>query len=138
VLTPVLARAHKDIRTIPILRGSVTRNTTLKQVKALIANHLCVEVSDTFQGEQECNCSFARQIDERALRNEVRAQGEQDSIPSSTTYFIVVQGKNNVHIMETDGRDKSSLLNQVRDQLGGDIDSKEVAYIGGALEPNTR
>jgi ABC-type uncharacterized transport system substrate-binding protein len=140
VITPVLAKACKDIRTIPILRNAVTSNTTLQEVKSMIANHLCVEASDFIQDCRECNCSLARQIDERALKNrndvDGETQGDQHDPQGSTNEFIVVHGKSNVHIMEAEAPNVPSIMKQLREVLG-DIDSKEITFVGGTLVNTT-
>lgn len=139
VITPVLAKACKDIRTISTLRKPITRNTTLQEVKSMIANHLCVEVSEIIQDCRECNCSLARQIEERALKNgNVDRQTHGDAIDPQgyTNEFIVVHGKSNVQIMEAEAANVLSIMRKVKEVLG-DIDSKKLTFVGGTQVSNT-
>jgi hypothetical protein len=136
-----LARAHRDIRTIPLLTcATITRKSTLRELKFQISNHLQIPILDITQPSQECNCSFARQIDERALRSEAHPQsgGSAEIDASPPLKFIVVYGQNRVQIVETQAADKISLVEAVRQDLGAAINSKEIKFIGGMALPNTR
>ena len=94
-------------------------------------------VSDLIQTSQECNCSFARQIDERALRNESHSREAANDTPTHPSSVIIVHGKNQVRILKTEAVDQPSLLETVRHDLGGDVVSKKISFIGGTLVPNT-
>ena len=135
MITPVLARAHKDLHTISTLRGPITRNTTLRELRVQIANHLCVEVSDAVRPYQECNCSLARRINEDALISELRSVpgGEADNLSK----FIVIRGANNIRILEVEGTDKEAMLGRVSHNFGDAVNSKEISFIGGVLETNS-
>jgi len=122
---------------ISVLHGAITRNTTLEDLKHLVANHLGVPIPEKVQPGAECNCSFARQIDERALLNEAISQDTENKSSSSTLKFIVVHGNSQVCILETEAVDRSSLLENVRQSLGV-FGPKEIGFIGGALLPNSR
>jgi hypothetical protein len=71
VITPSLARSHENISTIPLLHNgaSISGRTTIDEIKSQIAGHLGYslvnEVND--QDDRECNCAFARQINERGI-----------------------------------------------------------------------
>jgi hypothetical protein len=97
VITPLLARVHKDLRTIPLLTcATITRNSTLREVKFQISNHLQIPILDVVQHSEECNCSFARQIDERALRNDAHPRKLDENLANPLLKFIVVHGQNRV------------------------------------------
>lgn len=141
MITPSLARAHKDVRTIPLLAcATITRKSTLRELKFQISNHLQIPILDVVQPSQECNCSFARQIDERALRTEAHPHpgGPAENDMSPLLKFIVVYGQNRVQIVETQAADKISLVEAVRQELGGEVRSKEINFIGGTTSPNSR
>jgi hypothetical protein len=139
VITPALARAHKDVHTIPILRdATITSSSTLREVKAQISEHLCIHALDILHTDQECNCSFARQINERGLMNEASPLGTDNNLLNPTSKFVIVYGRSKVHLLETESADKSSILETVHQGLGYDIASKNISFIGGTLLPNTR
>jgi hypothetical protein len=139
VITPVYARAHKDIRAIPLVTcATITKNSTLRELKFQISNHLQIPILDTTQISQECNCSFARQIDERALRNDTRSQELEGYFPNLGQKFIVVYGQNRVKILVTPAADKISLVEAVRGELRGDVRNKEINFIGGTTLPPGR
>lgn len=139
VITPIYARAHKDTRAIPLLScATITRNTTLRELKFQISNHLQIPILDSTQASEECNCSFARQIDERALRNDTRSQELEGYSPNPARKIIVVYGQSRVKIFETEATDKISLVEAVRGDLRGDFRNKEINFIGGTTLPNAR
>src|SRR4051794_10527037 len=69
VITPSLARSHKNPRTIPLLHdgATISGRTTIGEIKSQIAEHLGYSLADEVydHDERECNCAFARQINER-------------------------------------------------------------------------
>jgi hypothetical protein len=79
---------------------------------------------------QECNCSFARQIDERALRSETIS----GTLPDQFRKFIIVYGQNRVRIVDTKATDKISLVETFRRELGEDVRSKEINFVGGIMD----
>jgi len=101
----------------------------------LISNELGVSIPDTVRDTAECNCSFARQIEERALRNEVHS-GATENLHDSLK-FIVVHGRNQVQIMEISVATKSSITEKVYEELGT-LDLKEVILVGGTTTPDAR
>jgi hypothetical protein len=136
VITPVYARAHKDTQAIPLLTcATITRKSTLRELKFQISNHLQIPILDTTQASQECNCSFARQIDERALQSET-LNPEENVHHSPVLKFVVVHGQNQVKILETETADKISLVEAVRAELGGVVRSKEINFVGGTTLAN--
>ncbi|KAE9366198.1 hypothetical protein N431DRAFT_549163 [Stipitochalara longipes BDJ] len=137
VITPVYARAHKDIRAIPLLTcATITGKSTLRELKFQISNHLQIPILDIAQPSQECNCSFARQIDERALRSDTSSQNPGEIVPGSELKFILVYGQSQVKILKTETTAKTSLIEAVRAELGGDGRSKETSFVGGTTLPN--
>jgi hypothetical protein len=137
VITPSLARAHKDIRAIPLLTcATITRNSTLRELRFQISNHLQIPILDIVHPDQECNCSFARQIDERALRSESHSGDE--SLPNPLRKFVVVYGQSRVQIFETEATDKISIVEVVRQELGDTVKSKEINFVGGTTLPESR
>jgi hypothetical protein len=105
VITPSLARAHKDIRTIPLVTcATITRSSTLREVKFQVSNHLQIPILDIVRPSEECNCSFARQIDERALRNEAHPSNPVENLANPLLKFIVVHGQNRVQVSPTPSR----------------------------------
>lgn len=88
IITPALARLHASTRTIPTLKSPITYQSTLRQIRTLISNELGI-VSDAVAEAAECNCAFARQIEERALRNGLSSPSDEDG----TLNFIVVHGR---------------------------------------------
>ncbi|KAH7330116.1 hypothetical protein BKA65DRAFT_51346 [Rhexocercosporidium sp. MPI-PUGE-AT-0058] len=133
VITPSLARSYRDSRSIPILRGSLTRNTTLRELKAHISNHLSYPVSAPVEASPECNCSLARQISERGLLTQLRPRDGGHSLSEPIGKLIVVHGRNRVQVLDTDHVDKSYLVSEVVMGLGGAIESREITPIGGTL-----
>jgi len=139
VITPVYARAHKDVRTIPVLTcATITGKTTLRELKLQISKHLQIPVLDIVQPSQECNCSFARQIDERALRSTTSTQSIEEIATSSGFNFILVYGQSRVKILQSVPTDGLSLLEAAQAELGRDIRNKEVSFVGGITLPNAR
>jgi hypothetical protein len=138
VITPVLARAHPDLRSIPTLRTSITSRSTLREVRALISDNLGLSASDAVRDAADCNCSFARQIEERALRRGSNSEATIAQNDNSSIKFILVHGRNQVRIMETASADKSSLKEKVIEELGEAITSKEMMFVGGTVVSNTR
>jgi hypothetical protein len=137
VITPALARIHKDVRTIPLLScATITRKSTLREVKIQISNHLQIPILDVVQPNQECNCSFARQIDERALRS--GSNPSEEVLLTSFQKFVAVYGQNRVQILKTEAKDKISLVDAVRRELGEDVRSKEINFVGGNTLPNSK
>ena len=71
VITPSLARSHENISTIPLLRNGATISgrMTIGEIKSQIAGHLGYSlVNEVYdRDDRECNCSFARQINERGI-----------------------------------------------------------------------
>jgi len=121
---------------ISVLSAPITRNSTLQDLKTFIANYLGVLIPEKAQPSAECNCSFARQIDERAVLNVANSHGTQTNSPSSPLKFIVVHGNNSVHVLDTEAVDQESLSENVQQSLGI-FGPKEFSFIGGVLAPNS-
>ena len=136
VITPALARAHPDVRSIPILQAPVTYQTTLREIRSLISDQLEVEIPHTVRDAAECNCAFATQIEQRALRNQ--AQPDATENQDDSFEFIVVYGRNQVQIMKTSVSEKSSLTESVLEELGEDTILKEITFFGGTLATDDR
>ena len=83
VITPTLARPQNDLSAVPLLRNGCTFSgrTTLRDIKVQIATHLgCpVEPDGQEHDDQECNCPFARQINERGTWNKLDCEGHCSS-----------------------------------------------------------
>ncbi|KAG4437405.1 hypothetical protein IFR05_007130 [Cadophora sp. M221] len=133
VITPSLARSYRDSRSIPVLRGSLTRNTTLRELKAHISNHLSYPVSAPVEASPECNCSLARKISEHGLLTQLRPSDGGNSLSEPIGKLIIVHGRNNIQVLDTGHVDKSYLVSEVVMELGGDIESREITPIGGTL-----
>lgn len=112
------------------------RTSTLRELRFQVSNHLQIPILDIVSPSQECNCSFARQIDERALRSESNPGNK--SLPNPLRRFIVVHGQSRVQIFETEATDKISLVEVVRQELGEAVRSKEMNFIGGTTVPEAR
>jgi hypothetical protein len=102
VITPSLARSHENISTIPLLHNGATISgrTTIGEIKSQIAVHLGYslgsEVND--QDDWECNCAFARQINERGIWRKLvcgRNVGTQDAEQSNHSCSFSAEG---IHI----------------------------------------
>lgn len=135
VVTPTLARAEKDFRSIPLLPGhTITTNTTLRELKTNIAKYLGVSTANDLHeyDDLECNCSFARHIDERGGLN----QPDVETLQAMTS-LIVVHGKNKVTCLQTPNNSKALLLDQVRIQLPRQTFGKKVLVIGGVEAPDS-
>lgn len=136
VITPVLARAHSNRNNIPIIRGSVTSETTLRQLKGLIVNHLGLDVGNSVQCHEECNCSFARHINGNASVQDTSG-GDGNK---STLKLMVVGGANNVAVLDVEFLEEvirsSSIIARLREEFGDMIDSKEINLIGGTPSPD--
>lgn len=130
IVTPVLARAHPNTNTIPTMRGSVTSETTLRQLRSMIASHVGVEIGTSIPHHEECNCSFARHVDLSTTIRDTSNEG------SSSTKLVVISGTNNVALLDLEpGTDmnRASLISRVRAAYGEMIDLKVVNLIGGDL-----
>lgn len=137
VVTPALARLHTDIRTVPpITVGSITGNTTLRSLETQIRQHLglATQSETSVRDGGECNCSFARVINDRGLLNE---QNNEEKASNSTLKFVVVYGRNNVVCLETEVATQPSILQVVHAKLGEVISNKIIIAIGGVLKPGT-
>ncbi|KAK3369954.1 hypothetical protein B0H63DRAFT_551902 [Podospora didyma] len=64
VLTPLLAKKHKDPNSAPLIPTTFSQKTTLRQLRQRIAQ--CLNLQDNTtpdeKSHQECNCSLARAI----------------------------------------------------------------------------
>lgn len=49
-----------------------------------------------------------------------------------------MHGRNKVHVLDTDCVEKSDLLSAVLEELGDDVESKEMTLVGGTLLSNAR
>lgn len=117
--------------TIPSLTGSLKRTSTLRELKTHISNHLSYPISAPSDASQECNCSLARQISERALLTQLRPRDGGDSLSEPIGKPIVVHGRNSVVVLDTDHVEKSHLITKVVEELGGEVESREITFIGG-------
>ncbi|KAH7403530.1 hypothetical protein BKA64DRAFT_669265 [Cadophora sp. MPI-SDFR-AT-0126] len=136
VITPALARTYRDFRSIPVLRGSLTHASTLRELKAHISNHLSYPFLAPSDASQECNCSLARQINERALLTQLRPRDGGDSLSEPIGKLVVVHGRSVVKVLDTDHVEKSQLIAKVVEELGGEIESREITFTGGTLISN--
>jgi hypothetical protein len=88
VITP--ESAQTEIDKITPLPDLVSVSCTLKQLKSLVQEHLSFPADDGACPELECNCSFARQIDDNAAFN----AGAEVYDPLRTV--IIVHSENDV------------------------------------------
>ncbi|KAH7087509.1 hypothetical protein FB567DRAFT_346883 [Paraphoma chrysanthemicola] len=90
VISPEQARSG-SIDTIPPLQDALPLNSTLKELRAHVQQHLGYPADDGTCPELECNCNLARQIDEHATFNEEGAE-----VFKASHTVIVVHGNNEV------------------------------------------
>ncbi|KAF4633485.1 hypothetical protein G7Y89_g4628 [Cudoniella acicularis] len=136
IITPALARAHQDVRHIPIVEeASITPSSTLRDLNTHVHNFLTLPLSDSVYEDQECNCSFSRQIRERGI---MRSE-EEDSSGSDTSKVFVVHGRNQVRILNTTAKNKPSIMDAAIAALGAEyVSDKNASFIsGGVSEDDT-
>lgn len=76
VITPALAKNPNSI--LPLANGRILNDhVTLREIRALIMESLNLSVnSSTYpQGDQECNCTFAKRIHERGRWEKIECHG---------------------------------------------------------------
>ena len=124
VITPALARAHKDVRTIPIVQNAnITSNSTLRDIKVQVSQHLGIAEGSFIQVDEECNCSFARQIDERG------GISAASNLSGAAFKVVVVHGRNKVQILDVEDGKKSSITEMVHRELGDETGSKKTTFM---------
>lgn len=83
VITPSLARAHKEINSIPLLWNgrTISGQTALRQLKTCVTDFLglCSSSADQRHDYQECNCVFAQQICKRGIWKTIGCGGHSSS-----------------------------------------------------------
>jgi hypothetical protein len=100
------------VRNIPVLPQAFSTNTTLRQLRAYISNHLFWSTADEPDHQtDECNCSLARAI----------LSGDLVKLPASRGPRIVVLHSRSVVdiISNVNSLDQASVLNQVRPTFSG-------------------
>lgn len=91
VITPESAQSGSSIDTIAPLPTALPISATLRQLKGLVQEQLGFPTDDGACPELECNCSFARQIDQNAAFN-TRSLKNHDPLRTA----IVVHSNNQV------------------------------------------
>lgn len=133
VITPVLARAHPNANTIPTVRGTVTSTTTLRQLRSLVASQIGVQIEDSIPQHEECNCSFARHVDDATS---IDILDDTDQEGNTLVKLVVIGGANNVTFLDLEAgvtMNSASLISRIPAFCGGSIDQKVVNLIGGDL-----
>ncbi|KAH8659259.1 hypothetical protein BGZ60DRAFT_544304 [Tricladium varicosporioides] len=136
IITPALARAFPETRYIPVFVANITRKTKLRDINTYVHNFLKIPVMDSMQEDEECNCSFARQISDRGIVNETLSEGS--AIPH-TSKVVVVHGRNQVELVEINATTSVAILDAVATRIASDNTSKTTSIIGGTLsEPGDK
>lgn len=135
VITPSLARAHKDPSSIPVVPSIVTNRTTLRDLRARIAQHIhSSPIHEHQEGNRECNCSFARQIANRRANTYSNIESTDNDIVTGTASPIltVISGKSRVESLAIEDTNKVTVYSKLRERFGDDIErQKAVNYDGG-------
>lgn len=123
VITPQSAHCHDDFRTIPLLEnGKVfSAHTTLRDLRAAIADHLEILLGSESPESQECNCKLAEMSCEMP-----------HLFPDRGMRVLIVSGLSNVAWLDVVGNTYVAIVTGLR-QLFGDTfeDAKSVHLKGG-------
>ncbi len=100
VITASLARAHRDVNSIPLLLNGrkISGHTRLRELKGWLASFLglCPSEVDLQPDHKECNCVFARLICERGIWKTIDCCGhsssKQSEVDTSTCRFAQGDG----------------------------------------------
>lgn len=119
VITPRLAKQHKDISTISLLPGLFSCTSTLRTIRTRAAQHLGVSkdeaLEDRVGDDKECNCSFAKSLVDKT---HFKINSKEDDQAATGTPFLVIHSKGVVEQLRArGGDDQSSLFSQVSDTL---------------------
>lgn len=123
VITPYLAHCHEDIRTIPLLgSGKVfSANTTLLELREVIASSLDISLRPEFSQLQECNCSMANM-----------SSGMPHLSTEGSSKILVVSGLSKFAWVDILEPTYGSIMAGLKQSLGEDFeDTKSVHLKGG-------
>ena len=136
VITPELARSHPNTNDIPLMAGTVTMATTLKQLRRRVEQHLG-RANETQIGSGDdpsifCNCSFARLIDSRATLQDDRMINN-----SALSVVVVVHEHNQVTTLPIVEPTLESIERTVQKHFPMNAVQNEIFVIGGIQEPQS-
>lgn len=136
VITPELARSHPNTNDIPLMAGTVTMATTLKQLRRRVEQHLgCANETQIGSGDDPsifCNCGFARLIDSRATLQDDRMIDN-----SALSVVVVVHEHNQVTTLPIVEPTLESIESTVQQHFPTDAAQNEMFVIGGVQEPQS-
>ena len=133
VITPESARSCSGFDSIAPLSRAVSLNCTLKELKGVVQQHLGFPADDGVCPELECNCSFARQIDNNTVFN-VRGVGDYEALRT----VIVVHGANNVVAVPISDPTLSVIHQATKDHLSQHMTNKVLRTIGGVEDKDNQ
>ncbi|KAJ4353723.1 uncharacterized protein N0V89_005453 [Didymosphaeria variabile] len=132
VITPELARSHLNVNDIPLISGTITSNTTLKELRRQVEQHLSLQASSQPEDNHHvhCNCSFARQID-------AHASLDTDNMlvdAAAPNNVIVVYGYNEVISVAVDEKTQEAVKRAVHLHLPAEAAQAQLFTLGGARQ----
>lgn len=122
IITPHLAHCHEDIRTIPLLGGGkvFSASSTLRDLRAAIADSLDVSLGPEEQQPQECNCKMA----------EIGSGMPQISVEGSSK-VLVISGFSNIVWVDVLEPTYSSIIAGLRHLLGETFEDVKTVHLKG-------
>ncbi|KAF2012520.1 hypothetical protein BU24DRAFT_484177 [Aaosphaeria arxii CBS 175.79] len=131
VITPELARAHADPQGIPLLKNeSILPTSTLAELELRVRRHLGLSDHELVLEKQDCNCSFARIINNIGTIN-----NHSDKAVNAMNSLVVVHGKNEVtHIPVGNGTTLSALGSALNSTLPAEITTNHLTMVGGVIQ----
>ena len=128
-MTAAAARQTLDVKDIPVLPDTIPAKTTLRQLRAYIAEKLSLSVHHDQDSSNECNCSLARAI----------LYGEIIKLPPSDQghRLIVLHSRSVVDVIpNAPSLSERDALDQSRQKLGSDGEGKHFTFFQPRSIPN--
>ena len=137
LVTPPLARLHKNTTEVPVMTAAFSPTTTLRQLYDRASRHLSLAtVSETDRerrAHRECNCSLARAIHQGTL---FRTPPETPT----TNRILVIHSRNIVESMQCADIEEAAVVGAVRagysTRPGFSLDGKKLRFFAAVSPGN--
>jgi hypothetical protein len=133
VITPESARLCSKLEDIVPLAAPVPLSCTLRELKGHVQQSLGFPADDGSCPDLECNCGFARHIDNNATPRG-KSTGKQDGV-----YTVIAVHSNNVVVeIPVEDLTMSSIRQAAQNHISKYLVHKFLSFVGGVKEPSSR
>ncbi|KAF7502960.1 hypothetical protein GJ744_004774 [Endocarpon pusillum] len=125
VITPQSAHRHHEFRTIPLFEnGKVfSAHSTLRDLRAAIANNLEIPLWSESPESQECNCKLAEMSCEMP-----------HLFPDRGTKVLIVSGFSDVAWLDVFGNTYAAIVTGLRELLGDTFEDAKSVHLKGGVQ----